>query len=100
VIDSLSLVSGDTPSERRPSHTANRALFDFSWLSSAHRIENRSSLVPCFAFPGQWPAFAVFKALEAAELCGRSPTCGGDSRERAVPGDIDTQSIQYYQDRV
>jgi hypothetical protein len=37
----------------------------------------------------------VFEALEAAELCGRSPTCGGDSRERAVPGDIDTQSIQY-----
>jgi hypothetical protein len=93
VIDSLSLVSGDTPSERRPSHTANRALFDFSWLSSAHRIENRSSLVPCFAFPGQWSAFAVFKALGAAELCGRSPTCGGDSRERAV-------SIQHYHDRV
>jgi hypothetical protein len=92
VIDSLSLVSGNTPSERRPSHTANRALFDFSWLSSAHRIENRSSLMPCFAFPSQWPAFAVFKALEAAELCGRSPTCGGDSRERAVPGDVDTQS--------
>jgi hypothetical protein len=64
-------------------HTANRALFDFSWLSSAHRIENRSSLMPCFAFPSQSPAFAVFKALEAAELCGRSPTCGGDSREKS-----------------